>query len=154
MPCQGRNREHTVMEEHTVLLVEDDEHARAALKEELGEHGIGVIEAGSIEAAIQAIRCDGVDAVVLDMRMPPDELAGLRLLRSIFHFGIATVSVPIIVFTGFESYENCVAAMKAGAADYMPKRGTSGTNPVAELVRRCEKLMDEPRTGSAETTLR
>jgi DNA-binding NtrC family response regulator len=129
------------MKRGTVLLAEDDIGVRQALRREFVEYGFEVEEAQNIDEALDVMVSKSVDAVILDMKMP-DETAGLRLLRAAFHFDVARANVPIIVFTGYESYENCVAAVKAGAADYMPK-GFVGTNTLRELVRRCEAILEQ-----------
>jgi DNA-binding NtrC family response regulator len=128
---------------YTVLLAEDDLSVRGSLKETFLEYGFLVLEAGDIEQALETIANQKMDAVVLDMRMP-DHLDGLRLLRTAFHFGLTNPAVPIIVFTGFESFDNCVESIKAGASDYLPK-GKPDVNTLRELVRRCERLIENPQ---------
>ncbi len=128
------------MQKDTVLLAEDDEIVRNDLKAEFEAWGYRVLEAADIRVALDTIAANRIDAIVLDMRMP-DELAGLRLLKAALYYGFTDTSVPIVVFTGYESYENCVAAIRAGAADYVPK-GIVGRNTFRELVRRVRELIE------------
>jgi len=131
----------------TVLLAEDDTDVRDALKKEFEQSGFKALEADSIGNALARLREHKIDAIILDMKMPEDtgtsdEAAGVRVLRAASHFGLARTTMPILVFTGYESYANCVGAMRAGAYDYIPK-GIVGVNTVRELVRRCREAIEQ-----------
>ena len=131
----------------TVLLAEDDTEVRGILKREFEQSGFEVLEADSISGALALFEEQEIVAIILDMKMPeeagpPDEAAGVRVLRAASHFGLAKTTMPILVFTGYESYPNCVAAMKAGAYDYIPK-GIVGVNTLRELVRRCRRAIEQ-----------
>jgi len=132
------------MEAYTVLLVEDDPDVRSALRDEFRDYGCNVLEAGNVEQGLEVIRDSVVDGVVLDMRMPEDLVGGLHLLRSGLYFGIAKPSVPILVFTGYPSYDNCVAAIKSGAWGYLPK-GEARKNTLQAVVLRCLAMIDEAK---------
>ena len=125
----------------TVLLADDDTKVREALRQEFEAHDYHVEEASNIEEALRVIGRNDIDAVVVDMRMP-EELDGLRLLRAALHYGIGRPSTPVIIFTAFESFENCVDSMKAGASDYIPK-SACGENTIGKVVRRCIALIKE-----------
>jgi DNA-binding response OmpR family regulator len=98
-----------------LLLVEDDAKIRSALIRALGDRGHAVSsEAGGL-AALQRIVDDPPDLVVLDLGLP--DLDGIRLLRM-----LRPVSdVPVIVATARDEDTVTVAALDAGADDYLVK---------------------------------
>jgi DNA-binding NtrC family response regulator len=135
---------------NTVLLAEDDADVRLALKSEFEQNGFKVLEADSIGDALALLREHVIDAIILDMKMPEDtgasdEAAGIRVLRAASHFGLAKTTMPILVFTGYESFPNCVSAIRAGAWDYIPK-GILGVNTLREIVRLCRRAIEECRS--------
>lgn len=100
----------------TILYVDDEPAIGAILAhaiEQAGHHAVG---AKSVHEALQAIARGGVDLIVSDHQMPG--LTGLDLLELLHQDG---VDIPVIMLTGFASIEHAVAAIKAGAIDYIPK---------------------------------
>jgi DNA-binding NarL/FixJ family response regulator len=65
------------------------------------------------------------DLIILDMRMPikSDGLTnpqmGLLLLSASFQLFPRTT--PVVIYTGYDSYDDCVSCIKLGAHDYIPK---------------------------------
>jgi two-component system response regulator AtoC len=101
----------------TVLVVEDDAVARAALCEHLSTAGYGVRAAANAEEALAVLRGSrAVDAVLLDLVMP--DLDGFELLR---RHREADGRAAVIVLSGVAGTESVVKAMKLGAADYLLK---------------------------------
>lgn len=100
----------------TILCVDDEPAAlqvfRAAL-ERLGHRVVGVSNAG---AALTVLGRGGVDLVISDYQMPG--MSGIELVERLGEDGIG---VPVIMVTGHGSIEHAVAAMKAGAVDYITK---------------------------------
>jgi two-component system, response regulator FlrC len=99
-----------------LLIVEDDRDLRDALCITLELAGHVVIPAADGDAALAALRRQRVGLVISDIQMRP--LDGLGLLREIRR---DHAHVPVILMTAFGDIENAVAAMRAGASDYLPK---------------------------------
>src|SRR3954454_16054886 len=100
----------------TVLIVEDEKVLRESLAELLGEEGHNVIQAPDGKAAYELILQRPVDLVLSDIRMP--EMDGLTLLG---HLQKIAPQTPVIMVTAFGTVESAVAAMRAGAYDYLRK---------------------------------
>jgi DNA-binding NtrC family response regulator len=97
-----------------VLVVDDEPAVRFTIAEALGDRGLTVVQAASGEEALA--RLDGVACVVTDLSMPG--LDGLALLRRVHD---EDAELPVIVVTARGSERAAVAAMKAGAYDYLAK---------------------------------
>jgi len=99
-----------------VLVIDDDASLRFALEAVLGDAGLTVVTCASGAAGLQAFESSGTDAVLSDLAMPEMDglavLAGLRALDP---------GIPVIMLTAHGSERIAVAAMKAGAYDYLPK---------------------------------
>ncbi|MCB9662674.1 MAG: sigma-54-dependent Fis family transcriptional regulator [Alphaproteobacteria bacterium] len=122
------------------LLVVDDERAvRTALEVNLSKRGDEVTLAEDADEALRLLRARPFDLVLTDVKMPG--ASGLDLLRRVRQSWPET---PVVVMTGQGSVEDAVAAMKAGAADYLVK-------PVArdELFVVLDKALEQ-RTLRAE----
>ena len=102
------------MSNHTILVVDDEELIRWALRERLTRDGYAVIEAGTAAAALE--HAASADLVLLDYRLPDDD--GLTVLRRLRE---ASPDTPVILMTGFSTVENAVDAMKQGAYHYVKK---------------------------------
>jgi two-component system response regulator HydG len=99
-----------------LLVVDDEAIVRESLKDWLGEdgHAVDVVESG--RAALEAARAAGYSAILLDIRMPGmDGMETLRELRRL------VPSVPVVMMTAYADVSTAVAAMKAGAVDYVTK---------------------------------
>lgn len=98
------------------LVVDDDQGMRRALKRYLESEGHSVFEASNGNEALDLLAKERVDVVLTDVRMP--DLDGMALLK-----GSRKIipDLPIVLMTAFGSVENAVAAMKAGASDYLRK---------------------------------
>ena len=99
-----------------VLVIDDDASLRFALEAVLGDAGLGVVTAASGAAGLQAFESSGADAVLTDLAMP--EMDGLEVLTRL---RTLDSGVPVIMLTAHGSERVAVAAMKAGAYDYLPK---------------------------------
>ncbi|WP_428939557.1 sigma-54-dependent transcriptional regulator [Fontivita pretiosa] len=100
----------------TILIVEDETVLRQSLAELLREEGYEVLEAGDGKAAYQIAVDRPVDLVLSDVRMP--EMDGLALLS---HLQKVAPQTPVIMMTAYGTVESAVAAMRAGAHDYLLK---------------------------------
>lgn len=99
-----------------VLLVEDDRDLRDTLALALRQFGLEVIEAGSGLEGIQRFNEEEFDVVVTDLKMPG--MSGLELCLRVRE---NRPDVPVIVLTSFGSLDTAVAAIRAGAFDFVSK---------------------------------
>lgn len=104
------------MEERRILIVDDDEKIRRSLIDLLTGDGYYVFAVEDGYSAIEAIRGEYWGVVLLDLKLPG--LDGLEVLKKIKNIN---ESIEVVMITGFSTVENAVAAMKAGAADYIVK---------------------------------
>jgi two-component system KDP operon response regulator KdpE len=98
-----------------ILVVDDEPQMRRALRASLNAHGHEVVEAASGEEALRKLDAEPCDFVLLDLNMPG--VGGMATCRT-----IRTGSeVPIIVVSIRNSEQDKVAALQAGADDYVTK---------------------------------
>jgi len=112
-----------------LLIVEDDRDLRDALCITLELAGYAVIPAADGSEALAAMQRQRVGLVISDIQMQP--LDGLGLLREIRRIH---AHVPVVLMTAFGDIERAVAAMRAGASDYLPKPFEPAS--LLQLVRR------------------
>ncbi len=99
-----------------VLVVDDEPDIRELLELTLVKMGLGVDSAGSIAEAKERLGGERYQLCLTDMRLPDGE--GLELVR---HIAALRGDLPVAVITAHGSAENAVAALKAGAFDYVSK---------------------------------
>ncbi len=100
----------------SVLVVDDEADIRELLELSLVRMGLAVESAGTIGEAKKILRSRAFDLCLTDMRLPDGE--GLDLVRFI---GAECTDIPVAVITAHGTTENAVAALKAGAFDYLTK---------------------------------
>ncbi len=100
----------------TVLVVDDEADIRELLELTLIRMGLGVDSAGSVAEAKRFLGLREYDLCLTDMRLPDGE--GIELVR---HISAACADTPVAVITAYGSTESAVAALKAGAFDYLSK---------------------------------
>jgi two-component system KDP operon response regulator KdpE len=98
-----------------VLVVDDEPQARRVLRIALVAQGFTVADAASGEEALQRLREEPVDAILLDLKMPG--MGGIEACREIR----ASSEVPIIVVSGSKSSQDRTAAFDAGTDQYIAK---------------------------------
>jgi two-component system response regulator PilR (NtrC family) len=99
-----------------VLVVDDEPDIRELLELTLAKMGLHVVGAGSLAEGREALQKGRFDLCLTDMRLTDGD--GLDLVRHIAGLGI---DLPVAVITAYGSAENAVAALKAGAFDYVSK---------------------------------
>jgi len=109
-------RRRTAPPERRVLVVDDEPDIRELLELTLAKMGLGVVAVGTLAEAHEQLRAGRFDLCLTDMRLPDGE--GLELVR---HIGGLDLDLPVAVITAYGSTENAVAALKAGAFDYVSK---------------------------------
>lgn len=100
----------------TLLLVDDDEAFRAALGGALSRRGFAVTSAGDATSAEAAARAQVFEYALVDVRMPGR--SGIELVATLRAIDDGT---RVVVLTGYGTITNAVAAMRAGAVDYLTK---------------------------------
>jgi two-component system KDP operon response regulator KdpE len=98
-----------------ILLADDEPQIRRALKTALAAQGNVILEARTGEEAIDKLRSEPVDLVILDMNMPG--MGGLAACREVRE----SYDVPIIILSVRDAEKDKVAALDAGADDYVVK---------------------------------
>src|SRR5262249_43140280 len=96
-------------------LVEDDELLRKTLRTSFRSWKFDVLEAASGEQGLALGANEQVDLVVLDLALPG--IDGIMMLR---HLRVFT-DVPVVVLTVRDALRDKIAALDAGADDYMVK---------------------------------
>jgi len=105
------------MRQKTNLLVVDDDRAhRTMLKALIGGWGYDIQEADDGSTAIDAVRQQPFDLVLMDIRML--KVSGIEALDAIKSINPA---IPVVIMTAFSSVETAVDALKKGAYDYLTK---------------------------------
>ncbi len=104
------------MREKRVLIADDDASFREVMSFTLTEAGYTVDAAPDGMAAIELFRRLRHPVVITDLKMPG--MDGMELVRRVHTLAPGT---PVIVITAFGEVETAVAAMKAGAFDFIPK---------------------------------
>ncbi len=124
-----------------VLIVDDEPKLGKLLAEGLEADGHQVTVAAGGAEALAALGRSGFEVVVTDLRMP--EVDGLAVLRA----ARAAPGVPeVVLMTAYASAESAVAAMKAGAADYVIK--PFAVDELRLRVRRLAALRDAERRSA------
>ncbi|MCD6043670.1 MAG: two component sigma-54 specific Fis family transcriptional regulator [Burkholderiales bacterium] len=132
-----------------VLVVDDEPDIRELLELTLAKMGLGVHCAGSIAEAKERLKSERYDLCLTDMRLGDGE--GLDLVR---HIATLSEDLPVAVITAYGSAENAVAALKAGAFDYVSK--PVGLEQLRALVKSALSLPargEALETGSARQLL-
>ena len=124
-----------------ILVVDDDPQIRRVMRVTLTGHGYEVDDAKSGEAAIERLREERFDLVLLDMNMPG--MGGLEACRLIR----AQSEVAIIMLTIRDDEVDKVGALDAGADDYV----TKPFNPPELLARIRAALRRTPWTHGPAT---
>ena len=99
-----------------ILVCDDDRAVRTALRVNLSKAEYEVTLAESAEQAMEVLKTTPQDVLLTDVKMPG--MGGIELL------GLVRTHWPdvrVVLMTGFGSVPDAVAAMKAGAADYLIK---------------------------------
>jgi two-component system response regulator HydG len=99
-----------------VLVVDDEASARSGLEKLLKQSGYDVDSAGHGAEALAVAAEHPPDVVVTDLRMP--EMDGMQLLAKLRE---QDPNLPVIVATALGDVGTAVAAMRAGAQDYLTK---------------------------------
>ncbi|HSL74230.1 MAG TPA: response regulator transcription factor [Ilumatobacteraceae bacterium] len=125
------------MAEHCdrVLLVEDDEAVRVAVRSGLAVHGFAVTVVADGESAVDAVTRNLYDVVVLDVGLPG--MSGIDVCVALRR---QEIDVPILMLSARDQVGDRVAGLQAGADDYLVKPFdlTELTARLGALIRRAQ----------------
>lgn len=140
----SRNERRPRSELKRVLVVDDEADIRELIDLTLLRMGLTAVCAGSVVEARAALASHDFQLCLTDMRLPDGD--GLDIVR---HIGEAYAHLPVAVITAYGSAENAVAALKAGAFDYLAK--PIGLEQLRNLVQAALRLPGtEEAVGTAE----
>lgn len=125
-----------------ILVVDDERAIRYFLRTSLTAHGYEVSETETGQAALAAVIAERPDIMILDLRLP--DMDGLEILRQIREWS----QMPILVLSVREHESDKVAALDAGADDYLTK-----PFGVAELLARLRTALRHASPASSDLVL-
>jgi two-component system response regulator PilR (NtrC family) len=125
-----------------VLVIDDEPDLLELLELTLSRMGLDTTRAQSVAEAVRLLDAQAFDLCLTDMRLPDGE--GLRVVEHITEKGL---DVPVAVITAFGSAENAVAALKAGAFDYLAK--PVALEQLRALVKQALKVPEKPAAPSS-----
>jgi two-component system OmpR family response regulator len=126
-----------------ILLVDDDETLRRTLGIGLRAAEYDVLIAADGRSALQALREDKPDLVVLDLGLP--DLSGVEVLRQLR----AWSTVPVVVLSARAESGEMVQALDLGADDYVTKPFS-----LDEVLARIRAVLKRTRQGTHSSRLR
>jgi len=129
-----------------ILVVDDEPDLLELLELTLSRMGLDTVCAQSVGEAIRHLDKEPFDLCLTDMRLPDGE--GLRVVEHITQKGL---DVPVAVITAFGSAENAVAALKAGAFDYLAK--PVALEQLRALVKQALKVPEKTQPASSSRLL-
>ena len=100
----------------SLLVMDDDAPLRTRLGRALESRGFDTVQAGSVAEAIDAVRARPPAYAVLDLRL--EDGSGLKVVEAI---RAVRPDSRIVMLTGYGNIATAVAAVKAGAVDYLSK---------------------------------
>ena len=125
-----------------VLVVDDENSIRRYLRAALSAQGFTVYEAASGEEAVNAVLSDRPDIIILDLGLP--DFDGIEVTRRLREWS----QTPIIILSVREAENDKIAALDAGADDYLTKPFGTG-----ELMARMRVVMRRPANKSNEPVI-
>jgi two-component system KDP operon response regulator KdpE len=123
-----------------VLVVDDEPQVLRGLAAALTAAGYGVEQAATGAEALQSAALHPPDAVVLDLRLP--DISGVEVCRRLREWS----QTPVLVVSAVDAEEDKIAALDAGADDYVTK-----PYAVGELLARLRAVMRRAAGPPGET---
>jgi two-component system KDP operon response regulator KdpE len=134
-----------------VLVVDDENAIRRYLRAALSAQGFAIYEAASGQEAINAVVSNHPDLIILDLGLP--DFDGIEVTRRLREWS----QTPIIILSVREAENDKIAALDAGADDYLTKPFSTGELMARMRValRRLTSKPDEPvlQVGSLQMDL-
>jgi DNA-binding NtrC family response regulator len=101
---------------YSVLVVDDEPIVCHSVRKILSKQSCSVEEAFDVDSALQKMKLQEYDLVLLDLKMPKRN--GMEVLRSI---RAQWPQLPVIMVTGHGTIETAIEATKLGAFNFIPK---------------------------------
>jgi two-component system, NtrC family, response regulator PilR len=130
----------------TVLIIDDEPDLLDLADLTLARMGLNVDRAASVASALECLRARQYELCLTDMKLPDGN--GLEIVR---HISANAPLTPVAVITAFGSADNAVAALKAGAFDYLSK--PVSLEQLRTLVRTALKVPHQESSGPRKTRL-
>lgn len=127
----------------SILLVEDEENLHEALKLNLELEGYEVTSAFDGVAALEAVKDEYFDLIILDVMLP--EMDGISVAETI---RISNNDVPILILSARNTSADRVLGLKKGADDYLTKPFN-----LEELLLRVHKLINKSKQLQERSTV-
>jgi two-component system KDP operon response regulator KdpE len=123
-----------------VLVVDDENAIRRYLRAALSAQGFAIFEAANGQEAINAVVSNHPDLIILDLGLP--DFDGIEVTRRLREWS----QTPIIILSVREAENDKIAALDAGADDYLTKPFSTGELMARMRValRRMSNTPDEP----------
>jgi DNA-binding NtrC family response regulator len=99
-----------------ILIVDDEQSLCEMLESDLRRRGFTVAWYTSASEAFAALPSEDIDVALVDLNMPG--MSGIELCERVV---ANRADVPVVVMTGFGSMETAIAAIRAGAYDFIAK---------------------------------
>jgi DNA-binding response OmpR family regulator len=115
----------------TIMVVEDDQYMSRALQDKFGRSGFKVVAAQDGQKAVEVVRKEKPDIVLLDIMMPKKN--GFEILKEIKQ-DAELQSVPILMLTNLSEESDRKKTFDLGASDYLVKSNTR-INEIVEKVK-------------------
>ena len=128
-----------------ILVVDDEPQIRRVMKTALASNGYEAYEARTGEEALESLRANHPDLILLDMNMPG--MGGMSTCREIR----AVCEIPIIILSVRDSEQDKIAALDAGADDYMTK--PFSVNELLARIRANLRRFGGPAAEAGETVV-
>jgi two-component system response regulator PilR (NtrC family) len=125
-----------------VLVVDDEPDLLELLEMTLSRMGLDTSRAESVADAQRQLDAQAFDLCLTDWNLPDGE--GLRVVE---HITQKALDVPVAVITAFGSTQNAVAALKAGAFDYLAK--PVALEQLRALVKQALKVPEKPQPSTS-----
>jgi two-component system, OmpR family, KDP operon response regulator KdpE len=126
----------------TILVVDDEPQIRRVMRATLTAHGYAIVEARDGQEALEKMRSERPDLVILDVNMPV--MDGLETCRAIR----GGSNVPVIMLTVRSAEKDKVRALDAGADDYIVK-----PFGIQELLARIRAALRRSPSGEEENVV-
>jgi two-component system nitrogen regulation response regulator GlnG len=118
--AESTNERRFLVERNTlkprILVVDDDPLVRSFLIDALELQAFEVVSSGDAGTALQQVRAEVPEIVILDLRLPG--LSGMEALRRLKEIA---PQLPVVILTGYGDVPSAVEAMRLGAYDFLTK---------------------------------
>lgn len=124
-----------------ILVVDDDLVDRTAVRRALCRPGrdVSLCEANSAKEAIERMKQQSFDCVLLDYRLP--DMDGISMLKKLYNPEMDLAAAPVVMLTGQGSESVMLDALRWGAQDYVVKDNIS-TDTLGIAIAKAREIFD------------